>query len=219
VIFHPIGQKKSKILSNISLKIMGIITLTQFKGGVGKTTSAICLSTLLSQQGNTLLIDSDLNRSASIWARKGHLPFKVCDDREAPKLLSQGKYEYIVIDTPARPASEEVESLAKGCDLMILPTTPDPLSLAALAQIQKVLPAETNYRCLLTMVPPKPQKDGEEALAALEQNGFPVFKRTIRRYKAYIKATDLGMSLNKVSGGGIAWLDWKGLWEELKQYV
>jgi chromosome partitioning protein len=198
---------------------MTIITLTQFKGGVGKTTSAVCLSTLLSERGDTLLIDSDLNRSASIWARKGQLPFTVCDDREAPKLLSKGKYEYIIIDTPARPASDEVESLAKGCDLMIIPTTPDPLSIAALAQIAKVLPAGTNYRCLLTMVPPKPQKDGEEALTALEQNGFPTFQRTIRRYKAYIKATDLGLPVDKVSGGGIAWSDWKVLWEELKQYV
>jgi chromosome partitioning protein len=72
---------------------MPIITITQFKGGVGKTTSAVCLSSLLSDLGNTLLIDSDLNRSASIWARKGLLPFTVCDDREAPKLLSKGKYE------------------------------------------------------------------------------------------------------------------------------
>ena len=198
---------------------MTIITFTQFKGGVGKTTSAICLSTLLCERGETLLIDSDLNRSASLWARKGKLPFTVCDDREAPKLLSKGKYEYIIIDTPARPASDEIESLAKGCDLMIVPTTPDPLSIAALAQITKILPEGTNYRCLLTMVPPKPQKDGAEALASLERNGFPAFKRTIRRYKAYVRATDLGLPLNKVSGGGIAWSDWTTLWEELKDYV
>ena len=198
---------------------MTIITLTQFKGGVGKTTSAVCLSTLLSERGETLLIDSDLNRSASLWARKGHLPFTVCDDKEAPKLLSKGKYEYIIIDTPARPASDEVESLAKGCDLMIIPTTPDPLSLSALAQMTKVLPAGTNYKCLLTMVPPKPQKDGIEALEALERNGLPTFKRTIRRYKAYVKATDLGLPVNKIAGGGIAWSDWTILWEELKNYV
>ena len=36
---------------------------TQYKGGVGKTTSAICLATLLSNQAKTLLIDSGPNRS------------------------------------------------------------------------------------------------------------------------------------------------------------
>jgi chromosome partitioning protein len=198
---------------------MPIITLTQFKGGVGKTTSAICLATLLSDQGDTLLIDSDLNRSASIWARKGKLPFTVCDDREAPKLLSKGKYEYIIIDTPARPASDEIASLAKGCDLMVVPTSPEPLAIAALVQLTQALPEGTNYQCLLTMVPPKPQKDGEEALAALQRNGLPVLQQMIRRYKAYIKASDQGLPVNKVAGGGSAWLDWKAVWEELKQYV
>jgi chromosome partitioning protein len=198
---------------------MPIITITQFKGGVGKTTSAVCLSSLLSDLGNTLLIDSDLNRSASIWARKGLLPFTVCDDREAPKLLSKGKYEYIVIDTAARPASDEIESLAKGCDLMLLPTSPEPLAIAALIQITRALPEGTNYQCLLNMVPPKPQKDGEEALAALQRNGLPTLNRMIRRYKAYIKASDQGVSVGKVAGGGLAWSDWKAVWEELKLYV
>jgi chromosome partitioning protein len=41
----------------------------------------------------------------------------------------------------------------------------------------------------------------------------------IRRYKAYIKASDQGLPVNKVAGGGLAWLDWKAVWEELKQYV
>jgi chromosome partitioning protein len=198
---------------------MPIITITQFKGGVGKTTSAVCLSSLLSDLGNTLLIDSDLNRSASIWARKGLLPFTVCDDREAPKLLSNGKFEYIVIDTAARPATDEIESLAKGCDLMLLPTSPEPLAIAALVQITRALPDGTNYRCLLNMVPPKPQRDGEEALAALQRNGLPTLNRMVRRYKAYIRASDQGVCINKVSGGGLAWSDWKAVWEELKQYV
>ena len=130
-----------------------------------------------------------------------------------------GGYTHVVIDTPARPAPDEIESLAKGCDLLILPSTPDPLALAALAQIAKALPKETNYRCLLTIVPPPPQKDGMEALEALNSNGFPVFERWIRRYKAYVRAADAGVPLKEAPGGGIAWRDWEVLGKELNNVL
>lgn len=198
---------------------MAIITLTQFKGGVGKTTASVCIATLLSQLGDALLIDSDPNRSASLWARKGKLPFTVCDEREAPKILSRNKYRNIIIDTPARPAQDEIESLANGCDLLILPTTSEPLSIAALAQITQSLPKGTNYRCLLAMIPPKPQKDGAEAMATLKRYELPTFDRMIRRYKVYVRASDQGLPLDRISGGSVAWSDWKELYKELKQYV
>jgi len=198
---------------------MAVLTLTQFKGGVGKTTCAVCLATLLSDDKPTLLIDSDPNRSASLWARKGLLPFECCDDSKAPKLLMSGKFGHVVIDTPARPSSEEIESLAAGCDLLILPSTPDPLALSALAQIARSLPDGTNYKCLLTITPPPPQKDAEEARSALERHEIPMFKRAIRRYKAYIKAADQCLPVNKVQGGGLAWHDWRSLWEELKDVL
>lgn len=199
--------------------ILTIITLTQFKGGVGKTSCAICLATLLSQTGKTLLIDSDPNRSATLWSRKGKLPFTVVDDIQARKELMNGGYTDVVIDTPARPSTDEIESLASGCDLLILPSTPDPLALSALAQIVQILPQKTNYRCLLTIVPPSPQKDGAEALEALNKWGFPVFKRWIRRYKAYIRAADAGTPVKDVQGGGIAWRDWLAVKEELNDVL
>lgn len=190
---------------------MSVITLTQFKGGVGKTTCAVSLAVLLSSDKPTLLIDSDPNRSASLWTRKGLLPFECCDDSKAPKLLMTGKYGHVVIDTPARPSADEIESLAEGCDLLILPTTPDPLAMSALSQIATSLPDGTNYKCLITITPPPPQRDGDEARSALESAGYPVFERNIRRYKEYIRAADECRPVK-----GVAWHDWLALWEELK---
>ncbi|MEL7223353.1 MAG: ParA family protein, partial [Cyanobacteria bacterium J06576_12] len=43
---------------------MSIIAVSNFKGGVGKTTAAVCLATLLSENSNVLLIDADQNQSA-----------------------------------------------------------------------------------------------------------------------------------------------------------
>ncbi len=63
------------------------VTVANFKGGVGKTTTAIHLAAFLAEQGETLLLDGDPNRSASAWARKGQLPFTVADINQAKDMV------------------------------------------------------------------------------------------------------------------------------------
>ena len=198
---------------------MPIISLSSFKGGVSKTTSAICLASLFCFDGATLVIDADPNRSASTWARPGGLPFQVCGEREAAKLMRNQSFEFIILDTPARPNDVEVEELARGCDLLIVPTPPDVLSIDAMALMAKSLPSDANWRVLLSMVPPPPQKDGIEAMEALLSQGYPVFSRGIRLYKAYKDAVASGVPVYKVRGGKVAWRDWTELKKEVVQAI
>ena len=49
-----------------------IIAIVSFKGGVGKTTTAVHLTAFLNDGEKAVLLDGDLNRSASAWkARSG----------------------------------------------------------------------------------------------------------------------------------------------------
>ena len=50
------------------------ITVASYKGGVGKTTTAIHLAAYLQPLAPTLLIDGDPNRSATAWAKRGYRP-------------------------------------------------------------------------------------------------------------------------------------------------
>ena len=52
-----------------------IVTVASFKGGVGKTTTAIHLAAFLQGHAETLLIDADPNQSALARASRGSSPF------------------------------------------------------------------------------------------------------------------------------------------------
>ena len=54
-----------------STLILMVVTVASFKGGVGKSTTAIHLAAYLQALAPALLVDGDPNRSVSEWARAG----------------------------------------------------------------------------------------------------------------------------------------------------
>lgn len=194
-----------------------IVTVASFKGGCGKSTSAIHLAAYLQARGPTILVDGDPNRSASGWAKRGALPFRVVDERQATRHVREA--EHVVIDTPARPSREDLEALADGCDLLIVPTTPDALALDALmltVEALRGLGAE-RFRVLLTIVPPKPSRDGDDARAMIADGGLPLFAGSIRRAVAFQKAALSGCVVSEVRDprAADAWQDYEAVGREL----
>ena len=131
---------------------------------------------LPAKEAPALLVDGDANRSATVWGKRGELPFKVVDERQAARYARN--YEHVIIDTEARPEEDDLKALADGCDLLVIPTTPDALALDALMLTVKVLQdiGTNSYRVLLTIIPPRPSRDGEEARSSLQQRTVPFLK-------------------------------------------
>ena len=194
-----------------------ILTVASFKGGVGKTTTAIHLAGYLQQSAPTLLIDGDKNRSAALWAKAGHLPFTVVNAREAPRHAKN--YEHMVIDTEAGPEQEDLRSLVAGCDLLVIPTTPDLLSVNALMLTIRALRDinSSNHKVLLTIIPPPPSKEGAEARETFQREGIPLFDTGIRRFVAFQKAVFAGKLVSEVRDRRAprGWEDYAGVGKEI----
>ena len=194
-----------------------IVTVASFKGGQAKTITAVHLAALLNEFKPALLVDGDPNRSATGWARRKGFPFKVVDERQSVRFAKE--FEHIVIDTQARPSKDDLKALADGCDQLIIPLTPDALSIDALFLITETLSklGANRFKILLTIVPPKPARDGEEAMATLQEATLPAFKTYIRRYKVFQKAALEGVLVKDVSDDHAedGWNDYASVAKEL----
>lgn len=192
-----------------SWHVVMIITVASFKGGVGKTTSAVHIAAYLQRLAPTLLLDGDPNRQAIKWGRKDGLPFKVADIAQAARYARQ--YTHTVIDTAQRINPEDFQAIAEGCDLLVLPAVPGTLDTFALTdtvvELRK-LPS-VRYRVLMVKVPPPPEPEGSQLRRELEDLAIPLFKSAIPRLKAFEKAVAQGVPVYAVTDDVRAQRAWK----------
>lgn len=197
-----------------------IITISGFKGGVGKSTTAVHLAAYFSGKAKTVLVDGDLNGTATRWAKKDRLPFEVVGRSQGP--MAARRCEHLIIDTQARPELSDLKDLADGCDLLVLPSTPDEAALDALMQTIAALRSlgTDRYRILLTIVPPRPIPEGEMARKALAEAGLPLFQGEIRRTISFQRALNEGVTVDQIKGGDVAslgWRDYRGVGQEIEE--
>jgi chromosome partitioning protein len=124
-----------------------VISIAQRKGGVGKTTLAVCVAAELKARGHDVaLIDSDPQCSASRWAQPGNLYFPVSElvlGEQSVVTWAEEVQRFeaatIVIDT-----APNDRSLGAACaisDLVLVPCTPSGLDLDATVRTLEIVDA------------------------------------------------------------------------------
>ena len=157
------------------------------------------------------------------WAERGQaagytLPFTVADQRQAMRVVAGA--DYLVIDTPARPNSDDLKELAKGCDLLILPTSPDIVSLEPMLETAREL-GTAKYRALITVVPSHPSCEGELMQTDLREGDVPIFNTMIRRTVGFAKAALAGRPIRDLDDprARVAWEDYQALGKEILEII
>jgi chromosome partitioning protein len=137
---------------NFPKSVRTTITVTQRKGGVGKTTIAICVAAELTRRGHDVaLVDSDPQRSAAHWAELGNLEFPVYEMALEDMSVSAWAQEVrniqagtIVIDTA--PNARGMGASIAVADLILVPCTASGLDIDATAQTLAIIKAARERR-------------------------------------------------------------------------
>jgi chromosome partitioning protein len=193
-----------------------IITITNQKGGSGKTTLTMQLAGSLSRRktgkalNRVLVVDADPQGTATRWAasaKEQAFPAAVVGlsaasdkvHREVKKFVDD--YDYILIDCPPAADSPIPQSALLISDLALVPLIPSPLDLWAAVGIKTVIlnMADINeaLQSRLVINQCQPQTNlAQECLDILPEFGIPLAKTYLRQRQVYRQSPLYGQSVH-----------------------
>lgn len=168
---------------------MSIISVCGRKGGCGKTTVAVHLAAEFAARGLTsVLVDCDIQGSATYWAEPGKLPMPVKrmpleNGKEVggwSRDIRDIKADYVVLDSPPH-LDAALGGVIGLSDLAVVPCGPSGVDLIATGEtiglIREIRQARGNGRPAIVLVPNRTDKrtaSGRELTGALGKMGEPV---------------------------------------------
>jgi len=185
---------------------MTIFAVVNTKGGVGKTTIAVHLATMLAREGKTLLIDGDPQASAASWAawrreNDNLTPSPTTTCLAGKAILSEGNplskgFKHVVVDAGGRD-SAGLRSALLLAQRAIIPIGASNLDAAAMTDLLTVVDLARDYnpnldvRVLLTRVDPR-TKDTAEMLDFLNEQELVVLPTKVCERVAFRRAIGEG---------------------------
>lgn len=203
-----------------------LIALLNQKGGVGKTTLAVHLSTALALQGRrVLLVDADPQGSALDWSASRQteplfpvigLPTKNLH-KEIPAHTAH--YDDIVIDGPPR-VNEVARAAILASDLVLIPVQPSPYDVWAAKEIMDLLNEASVYKEMQKsafvinrkIVNTAIGRDVADALAGYQH---PVLSATVCQRVAFAESAAQGSTVLELDPNGVASQEINALLDEV----
>jgi chromosome partitioning protein len=209
-----------------------IIALVGQKGGIGKSTTAICLAAAAMQRGRrVLLVDADPQGTVRTWGdvagEAGHaaptivgMGATMSRPGQLPDMASS--FELTVVDCPPRHGDVQRAALMVA-DLAILPSGPTAADAWALAGTLDVVKEVRTLRdalraCVLITRRQGRTVLGKGARSVLEASGLPVLRTTLSYRVAYQEAIAAGQGVTTYGRRDPAAREIEELYDELEEF-
>jgi chromosome partitioning protein len=196
--------------------LRSIVATVQRKGGVGKTTIAVCLSGELHARGKRVtLIDADPQQSSLHWAAPHQLPFTVSDvpfdaeqsGRWIKNIVAPSRDDFTIIDTAT--TEEALRAAVLSARLILLPCTPSGIDIEATIEalyFVNCVRVESRLHVDALLVPNRVDMrtlEGRQFLEALGRLGEDVAPSLGNR-TPFVRAFTSGHAVNQYAPGSAA---------------
>jgi len=207
------------------LALMKIIAMIAQKGGAGKTTLAIHLSTALPKKLKpVVIIDLDPQASASMWGDQREDKEPIVVATQAPRLnqvldaAQEHNVRTVILDTA--PHSEQAAlTAARIANLIIIPCRPSILDLRAMeATVDLVSLTKRSAAFVISAALPRSRLINQ-ARAAIEGYRFPVADTVIYQRVAFSHSLITGQTVDEYNYKSKAAKEIKDLAYEISQKI
>jgi chromosome partitioning protein len=207
---------------------MTIYAVVNTKGGVGKTTTAVHVATMLARNDKTLLIDGDPQASAASWAAwrrdTEYQPSPTTTCLLGKAILNEGKglaagFVHTVVDAGGRDSAGLRAALLLA-QFAIIPIGASNLDAAAMTDLLEIVELAKEYnpaldvRVLLTRVDPR-TKDTGEMLEFLQEQKLNVLATRVCERVAYRRAIGEGAIVRELGKDAQAIAEMEALLKEV----
>lgn len=188
---------------------MKVISFLNPKGGSGKTTAVINVSTCIARQGASVaVVDTDPQLSLTNWSQTGGGSanfdvFTAASEKDVYQVRKDLKdYDYVVIDG-AGSLSVITSAAVMVSDLVIIPVTPSSFDFSAAGAVLSVLEAQAYNRPVESRFLITRKIEQAKMLAVLKasiaETDIGLLRTSIAQRQSYIKSVFDGSSVFETS--------------------
>ena len=188
---------------------MQVIVFASSKGGVGKTTSALTLSSVLTHHGAaTTLIDADPNAPLALWSKRfpksvpPGLSVKTAYRTDVADIIDSAVDPYVIVDLEGS-RNEEVSVAIGRADLVLIPMKGNRLDADEAVNVIKVIRKQESifrraipFRVFLSQTSPVIVDKGmRDICTQMRENNIPMLRTGMVERSAYKVPFALGGSI------------------------
>lgn len=193
---------------------MQVIVFASSKGGVGKTTSALALASVLTHHGAaTTLIDADPNSPLALWSQRfpegvpSRLTVKTAYRTDVADIIDSACDPFVIVDLEGS-RNDEVSVAIGRANLVLIPMKGNQLDADEAVNVIKVIRKQETifrrkipFRVFLSQTSPVIMDKGmRDICAQMRENSIPMLRTSVAERSAFKVPFRLGGTIYELSG-------------------